>query len=110
MSDCESTRGEWGGICPDCGQRLPQRKDLTSWKAARPLVFPSGASAGLGDRTGTRHAAYRSLGNGMTERQIEVSRIVDKHGGSHAAAARELGIARATVSAILKRASDSIRP
>ena len=22
-AECESTRGEWGGICPDCGQRLP---------------------------------------------------------------------------------------
>jgi hypothetical protein len=21
--ECESVRGEWGGICPDCGQRLP---------------------------------------------------------------------------------------
>ena len=21
--ECQSIRGEWGGICPDCGQRLP---------------------------------------------------------------------------------------
>ena len=23
MAECQSDRGEWGGICPDCGQKLP---------------------------------------------------------------------------------------
>ena len=36
MSECESTRGKWGGICPDCGERLPSiPKPLESWMAQR---------------------------------------------------------------------------
>ena len=23
--ECESIRGEWGELCPDCGQRLPPK-------------------------------------------------------------------------------------
>ena len=45
--ECESTRGEWGAICPDCGQRLPS--------LPKPLgrVQPVYARAGL---TRARHA------------------------------------------------------
>jgi hypothetical protein len=33
---CESDRGEWGEICPDCQRRLPPRPGpLQSWHAAR---------------------------------------------------------------------------
>lgn len=33
---CESTRGQWGSICPDCGCRLPAKKGrLMSWMAQR---------------------------------------------------------------------------
>ena len=36
MSACESVRGEWGGICPDCGKRLPAKPGpMKSWKAQR---------------------------------------------------------------------------
>ena len=39
MSDatsCESERGTWGEICPDCGARLPSEPgSLQSWHAAR---------------------------------------------------------------------------
>ena len=35
---CESVRGEWGGICPDCGRRLPPvPRPMTSWQAAREI-------------------------------------------------------------------------
>jgi hypothetical protein len=32
-SPCESVRGEWGQVCPDCGQRLPTAKP---WSEGRP--------------------------------------------------------------------------
>lgn len=36
MSECQSTRGEWGGVCPDCGRRLPARQPrMASWMAER---------------------------------------------------------------------------
>ncbi len=36
MIHCESDRGEWGGICPDCGQRLPPRPGpMTTWMAEK---------------------------------------------------------------------------
>ena len=40
MTMCESTRGKWGDVCPDCGVRLPplpgplgerSRKDLAAF-------------------------------------------------------------------------------
>lgn len=33
--ECQSTRGEWGEICPDCGQRLPQ---ALPWDHGRPCA------------------------------------------------------------------------
>lgn len=33
MTECESVRGTWGGICPDCGQRLPE---ALPWDYGRP--------------------------------------------------------------------------
>lgn len=51
MSECQSVRGQWGEICPDCGRRLPE---ALPWGYGRPcsrrLEFPSGSSAGLGER------------------------------------------------------------
>lgn len=36
--DCQSTRGQWGQVCPDCGQVLPKRQPpLQSWKAERAM-------------------------------------------------------------------------
>ena len=33
---CQSDQGDWGGLCPVCGQRLPPRPDpLRSWHAGR---------------------------------------------------------------------------
>jgi hypothetical protein len=32
---CESTRGEWGGICPACGERLPKPFSRTAYFAER---------------------------------------------------------------------------
>lgn len=38
LTYCESTKGKWGEVCPDCGQRLPARpKPLTSWHSQRNL-------------------------------------------------------------------------
>lgn len=38
MTACESVRGTWGEICPDCGQPLPDRQPpLSSWKANKPM-------------------------------------------------------------------------
>ena len=55
MTMCESDRGEWGGICPDCGKRLPARqKPLTSWHAARAVKsekLSAQASAAVTDST-----------------------------------------------------------
>lgn len=45
---CESTRGEWGKACPDCGVVLPARQGpLASWQAQRPGRWPNA----LTDRT-----------------------------------------------------------
>ena len=38
---CESSRGEWGGICPACHQRLPNPGPLRSWAATKHLGLPS---------------------------------------------------------------------
>lgn len=39
MTECQSTRGEWGEICPDCGQRLPARQPpLAAWKSSRSKI------------------------------------------------------------------------
>lgn len=32
---CQSTRGEWGKLCPDCGQRLPARRPWAGWTTTR---------------------------------------------------------------------------
>ncbi len=38
MTPCESTRGEWGQVCPDCHQMLPRRQPpLSSWHSQRNL-------------------------------------------------------------------------
>jgi len=34
---CESTRGEWGGVCPDCHRRLPNPGPLRSWASQHHL-------------------------------------------------------------------------
>lgn len=35
---CESDRGQWGEVCPDCGQRLPAKAGpLKSWFSTRNL-------------------------------------------------------------------------
>jgi len=35
---CQSDQGDWGGICPVCGQQLPPRPDpLQSWHARRSI-------------------------------------------------------------------------
>jgi hypothetical protein len=34
---CESIRGQWGGICPACHQRLPNPGPLRSWVAEKHL-------------------------------------------------------------------------
>jgi hypothetical protein len=35
---CESDQGDWGGICPVCGQQLPPRPaPLQSWHAGRAI-------------------------------------------------------------------------
>lgn len=109
-TDCESVRGEWGDICPDCGKPLPTNPGpLRSWNSQRPLVFPSGKSAALGDRNPVLVAARARRGLGLTARQAEIRRIVDKNGGNQHAAARELGVSRATITVSLRR-SDQVRP
>lgn len=36
MSACESTRGEWGGRCPDCGEMLPPApRPWSGWRSER---------------------------------------------------------------------------
>lgn len=81
MTACESVRGEWGGICPDCGQRLPARRPMHSWQSQRALAFPAASARRRGRMPGI-----------ITERQIEIARIVRKHDGNKSAAARELGL------------------
>ncbi len=53
---CECDRGDWGGICPVCGQRLPPRPDpLQSWHAARAVDRVRSAQA----RASVRQAPLR---------------------------------------------------
>ena len=53
---CESDRGEWGGICPGCGQRLPPWPDpLQSWHAGRAVDRMRSAQA----RAASRGASLR---------------------------------------------------
>ena len=53
---CESDQGDWGGICPICGQRLPPRPDpLQSWHAGRAVDRVRSAQA----RAASRQASLR---------------------------------------------------
>ena len=69
---CGSARGEWGELCPVCGQQLPPRPDpLASWHAGRatdrvarsrhaPLRFRRGCGTGISERTALSFAAART--------------------------------------------------
>jgi hypothetical protein len=48
--ECDDVDTPWGAICGTCGQRLPNPGPVRSWKSQRELAFPSGLSAGMGDR------------------------------------------------------------
>lgn len=109
MAMCESVRGEWGGTCPDCGQQLPERPGpLSSWKSERPAPFPSGASAGLGDRNPALVEAYRRRKATGTRRNLDraaaIVESVARHGGNQSAAAREFGVTPATVGYYVRQA------
>jgi hypothetical protein len=55
VSECESVRGEWGEICPDCGKRLP--KPLP-WGHGRPCSRSSlDRGHGLDGREMPAHSA-----------------------------------------------------
>lgn len=47
---CESTRGEWGKRCPDCGEMLPNPKPLVSWMSQRHQERPPTLSSGAWNR------------------------------------------------------------
>ncbi len=43
---CTCVRGEWGQLCPECGQRLPPRPGpLQSWHATRAIDAAASAQA-----------------------------------------------------------------
>ncbi len=69
MSMCESVRGEWGQICPDCGQRLPSPGKVTSWKSTHDVMW--------GKHSGVR---------GWTDAQLEAARKSRTFAGSDRAA------------------------
>ena len=102
MTGCESDRGEWGQPCPDCGTALPARPGpLSSWKAQQPFDVKFGT---VTDRRWSPEERVRRAANQvarMTERQAEVLRMVEKHGGNRHAAARELGIRSSTVFTVI---------
>jgi hypothetical protein len=119
MTECESVRGEWGGICPDCGQQLPNPGPIQSWQATREPRdgWTSGSSAGLGERPIERSkmartpkpasqfhinrpapAPYR-----LNARQAEMLAAVQLHGGNRSAAARDLGVTPPAVDFCMRR-------
>ena len=109
MTFCESIRGEWGDICPDCGNRLPER---LPWSHGRPCELTSlDRGRGWDGRPLPQHSAGNSARwgtRGLSQRQLEIKRIVAKHDGNIRSAARELGIAPATVHVSLKRSRAAV--
>lgn len=102
---CDSDRGEWGKPCPDCGVMLPARQGpLVSWQSQRPGEWPSAKTdrRWTPEARATREATWRRKHDALTERQMEILRIVQKHGGNRNAAARELGITGPSVVTTLK--------
>lgn len=119
MGECQSIRGQWGGICPDCGQQLPNPKPAESWMHAREPSDgnTAGSSAGLGARpiTGAPKArkpleASRiqitrrpTTGYQPSARAAQMLEAVRRHDGNRSAAARELGVTQPAVGQCMDR-------
>lgn len=109
MSECQSDRGEWGEICPDCGKRLPAAQgSLTSWQAARDDNLVETTRRG---RTRTAGERMRWQKASAAKRRVTIEQVkqfqevLTRHGGNRAAAARELGLGPTYVYALARRAS-----
>lgn len=103
---CQDASADWGEVCPSCGQRLPDRQGpLSSWMSLRPGQWPSakGDTRWSPEARARRQATFARLRDQRTERQLEVVRIVEKHGGNRSAAARELGVTASSVITTLAR-------
>jgi DNA-binding CsgD family transcriptional regulator len=108
--ECESTRGEWGGRCPDCGQTLPPKPGpLKSWMSQQDTGndWSFGSRSGGATTTDSMGRAYGSKPGRpkgiVTDRQREIARIVAKHDGNMTKAAAELGITMPTVYVSMRR-------
>lgn len=58
---CDSTRGAWGGTCPDCGAMLPARREWRGWRSDRidPVRRAQALAKrerGIGDEFGARYS------------------------------------------------------
>lgn len=105
---CDSDRGSWStptheSRCPDCGAIMPvDRGPMTTWMATRHSDRMRAENARKVGPTAFRlknqpRVRRRPVWEGPTERQQEIARIVEKHGGNRAAAARELGVTGSNV-------------
>ena len=112
MTFCTSVRGEWGGICPDCGQRLPALKPMEHGRPCEQASWERIGQMNLSNdqRGRARSRARGATGSrGITARQRHVASVVRKHGGNYAAAARELGVTQPTVQITMKRFEQQAR-
>lgn len=110
MTECESVRGKWGEICPDCGQRLPVAKP---WDHGRPCAktaldrgrgwdgrpapeHTEGVKARWSNMARTPSEASRIQVTRrpdpyrLTARQAQMLEAVTRHAGNRSAAARDL--------------------
>jgi hypothetical protein len=106
MSECQDIRGEWGGICPGCGQRLPARQPrLSSWMAQRHIDPHTSEQARL-----AAPAALRINRNGVrrtwTPERLRQTLMLVRERGTHEQAARILGVSRQNVSEMVRAAHD----
>lgn len=114
---CDSDRGEWStpkreSRCPDCGAVMPMdRGSMSTWMADRHrdrnLITTRAADRPVfGEFQIKRRPRIKTPPNVpsvLTERQQEIVRIVEKHGGNRHAAARELGVTPPSVITTLNK-------
>jgi DNA-binding CsgD family transcriptional regulator len=114
---CDSTRGEWStptreSRCPDCNAVMPVDKGpMTTWMAdrnrdARQVTTRAADRPQYQEfqiKRGPRVKTPPNVPSVLTERQQEIVRIVEKHGGNRNAAARELGVTGPSVITTLNK-------
>lgn len=104
MSECESVRGEWGGICPDCGETLPNKpKPFASWMAARaPQERTTWLIPVAAEKRGHNGGGRKSEG-----RDIAMLEATLRHNGSRTAAANAEGVSLSYVSHAIRRLAEA---